>query len=542
MDEKKEVNDTAKSLQDGGKLTVSQDAGKIGDIVGIAKDPTPDQKKNENVFATYELNANGLSVSVVVADIGSFVPEYRVSVAGLGEATRVLLMSFRQEMLNLVPIDPNRISDREYNKEMNLKYIRASSLVIDKYLPQTPPDKKVMLTSYIINMMLGLGDIEIPLADDNLEEVVINSSKEPIWVYHKTYGWCKTNITLRDEITIYNAAEQIGRKVGRQITNLSPLMDAELSDGSRVNATLFPVSQNGNTITIRKFSKNPWTMTRLIDEGSISKEMAALIWICVQNEISLILSGGTASGKTSFLNSISMFMPPNHRIISVEETRELSLPSFLHWVPMLTRQPNPEGKGQITLYDLMINALRQRPDVILVGEVRTKPDALTLFEAIHTGHAVYGTIHADNAQDTIIRLVNPPIDIPKLMLGAIGGVVSLFRHRRKGIRRVLEFGEVLKSGDINLLYRWNMRNDSFVQISEMTKLSETISLYGGYTRSELIDEIKERASVLDWMVKNKVFGLNTAGFVAAQYYNKRDKVLELVNSGVPYSEEAINRL
>ena len=542
MDEKKEVNDTTKPLRDGGKLTVSQDAGKIGDIVGIAKDPTPDQKKKENVFTTYELNANGLSVSVVVADIGSFVPEYRVSVAGLGEATRVLLMSFRQEMLNLVPIDPNRISDREYNKEMNQKYIRASSLVIDKYLPQTPPDKKVMLTSYIINMMLGLGDIEIPLADDNLEEVVINSSKEPIWVYHKTYGWCKTNITLRDEITIYNAAEQIGRKVGRQITNLSPLMDAELSDGSRVNATLFPVSQNGNTITIRKFSKNPWTMTRLIDEGSISKEMAALIWICVQNEISLILSGGTASGKTSFLNSISMFMPPNHRIISVEETRELSLPSFLHWVPMLTRQPNPEGKGQITLYDLMINALRQRPDVILVGEVRTKPDALTLFEAIHTGHAVYGTIHADNAQDTIIRLVNPPIDIPKLMLGAIGGVVSLFRHRRKGIRRVLEFGEVLKSGDINLLYRWNMRNDSFVQISEMTKLSETISLYGGYTRSELIDEIKERASVLDWMVKNKVFGLNTAGFVAAQYYNKRDKVLELVNSGVPYSEEAINRL
>ncbi len=542
MDEKKEVNYTAKPQQDASKLTVSHGAEAMGDIVGIAKDPTPDQNRKENVFTTYELNANGLSVSVVVADIGSFVPEYRISVAGLGEATRVLLMSFRQEMLNLVPIDPNRISDREYNKEMNQKYIRASSLVIDKYLPQTPPDKKVMLTSYIINMMLGLGDIEIPLADDNLEEVVINSSKEPIWVYHKTYGWCKTNITLRDETTIYNAAEQIGRKVGRQITNLSPLMDAELSDGSRVNATLFPVSQNGNTITIRKFSKNPWTMTRLIDGGSISKEMAALIWICVQNEISLILSGGTASGKTSFLNSISMFMPPNHRIISVEETRELSLPSFLHWVPMLTRQPNPEGKGQITLYDLMINALRQRPDVILVGEVRTKPDALTLFEAIHTGHAVYGTIHADNAQDTIIRLVNPPIDIPKLMLGAIGGVVSLFRHRRKGIRRVLEFGEVLKSGDINLLYRWNMRNDSFVQISEMTKLSETIALYGGYTRSELIDEIKERASVLDWMVKNKVFELNTAGFVAAQYYNKRDKVLELVKSGVPYSEEAINRL
>ena len=177
-------------------------------------------------------------------------------------------------------------------------------------------------------------------------------------------------------------------------------MDAELSDGSRVNATLFPISQSGNTITIRKFSKNPWTMSAMIKNGTISSEIASLVWLCIQNEISLLFSGGTASGKTSFLNACSMFFPPMRRIISIEETRELQLPNFLQWLPMVTREPNPEGKGEITLYNLMINSLRQRPDIMLVGEVRTKKDAETLFEAIHTGHSVYGTVHADNAQDT----------------------------------------------------------------------------------------------------------------------------------------------
>ena len=287
----------------------------------------------------------------------------------------------------------------------------------------------------------------------------------------------------QDEAEIYDEAEQVGRRIGRQITNLQPLMDAELPDGSRVNATLYPISQKGNTITIRKFGKNPWTMPAMIINKTISAEMAALVWLCVQNEISLLISGGTASGKTSFLNAMSMFIPVNHRVISIEETRELTLPNFLHWLPMLTRQPNPEGKGEITLYNLMINALRQRPDIMLVGEVRVKKDAETLFEAIHTGHAVYGTVHADNAQDTIIRMTNPPIEAPKLMLEAFGGVISLFRHRRLGIRRVLEFGEMLSSGDVSITYRWDMRNDVFAKISELSRLNETINLYGGYSRA-----------------------------------------------------------
>jgi len=498
-------------------------------------------EEKENVYASYELDAHGLKVNIRIVDRGDFVPIYEVTIPGLGDATKLLLLSLRQDLLAMVPIDPNRIEDEEYMNQLTNRYIDASNLIIDKYLPGTNPTTKKILIAYIINVMLGLGDLEAPLADENLEEIAVNNSKEPIWVFHKKYGWCKTTVRIENEDIIYDDAEQIGRRIGRQITVLAPLMDAELPDGSRVNATLYPISQKGNTITIRKFAKNPWTMTALIKNKTVSTEVAALIWLSIQNEISLLVSGGTASGKTSFLNASSIFMPANHRIISVEETRELTLPEFLHWLPMVTRQANPEGKGEITLYDLMINALRQRPDIMLVGEVRTEKDAETLFEAIHTGHAVYGTIHADNAQDTIIRMTNPPINIPKIMLNSIGGIISLFRHRRLGIRRVLEFGEILRTGDTNVTYRWNMRNDTLVQIAEMSRLAELIMLYGGYTRNEILDDIKQKGKVLDWMVKNNVVDVNDAGYVIANYYKNENDVLSIVEKDTPYTPDMFKK-
>jgi archaeal flagellar protein FlaI len=496
----------------------------------------------EKEYASYELDAHGLKVKIKISDKNSFIPIYDIFVPGLGDATKVLLISLRQELLSMVPIDPTRIEDKEYVDELTSKYIEAANIIIDRYLPGSSSDTKRVLIAYVVNFMLGLGDLEAPLADDNLEEIAVNTSKEPIWVYHKKFGWCKTNVMISDENIIYDDAEQIGRRIGRQISNLTPLMDAELPDGSRVNATLYPISQKGNTITIRKFGKNPWTMPALVANGTLSREVAALLWMAVENEVSFLISGGTASGKTSFLNAMSIFIPSNHRVISVEQDRELTLPNFLHWVPMLTRQPNPEGKGEVTLYDLMINALRQRPDVMLVGEVRTKKDAETLFEAIHTGHAVYGTVHADNAQDTLVRMTNPPIEVPKLMLNAFGGVISLFRHRRLGIRRVLEVAEMLRSGDLNVIYRWDSRNDSFSQIAEISRMSETISLYGGYSKEDLLRNIADKTKILGWMVKNKITNVDDSGYLVSSYYKDPDKVLKLVDQDVPFSKELLERL
>ena len=488
-------------------------------------------------MASYDLNANGILARVKIMDRGGIVPSYEVTVPGLGEATKILIASLRQELLRLVPIDTSKIGDQEYVKELNKKYTDAAAVVIERYLPGTAREVKAILIAYIINLMLGLGDMEVLLSDDNLEEIAVNSAKDGVWVFHKVYSWCRTNIKIYSDEDIYDRSDQIGRRVGRQISTLTPLMDAELGDGSRVNATLYPISQRGNTITIRKFSKNPWTMPALMERNTVSPEIAAIIWLCMQNEISVLISGGTASGKTSFLNAMSIFMPSNHRVISIEETRELTLPNFLQWVPMLTRQANAEGKGEISLYNLMINALRQRPDIILVGEIRTKWDAQTLFEAIHTGHAVYGTIHADNVQDTVIRMTNPPIELPKIMLNSLGGVVSLFRHRRLGIRRVLEFGEITNSGDANVLNRWNMRSDTFAKISNMTRLAEIIALYGGYTYNEILEDVAEKGNILQWMVNNKITDVDRAGGVVAKYYKDKDAVVKIINDKVPYSED-----
>jgi flagellar protein FlaI len=489
------------------------------------------------VLERYTLSANGLPVEIKILQTEDFVPIYDVTFPGLGAATKLLVMSLRGEILTMVPIDPSRIQIQSYMNEVRAKVGSSGGILIDKYLPGTKEATKQLLIAYIINMMLGLGELEAPLSDEHLEEVAVNGARGPIWVFHKKIGWCKTTVTIGSEEAIYDYSETIGRRVGREINNLAPLMDAELADGSRVNATLFPVSQIGNTITIRKFERNPWTMPALVSNGTISSEMAALIWLCIQNEISLLISGGTASGKTSFLNASSIFFPASRRIISVEETKELTLPGFFQWIPMLTRQPNPEGKGEVTLYNLMVNALRQRPDIMLVGEVRTAKDAETLFEAIHTGHAVYGTVHADNAQDTILRMTNPPIDTPKIMINAIGGLIVAFRHRTKGIRRILEFAEVLRTGDANVLYKWNMRNDTFALISELTRLAEVINLYGGMTRQEVADDVIEKAKVLDWMVKHSVTMVDDAGFVVANYYKKKERVLDIVKNDVPYSQD-----
>jgi flagellar protein FlaI len=495
-------------------------------------------EKSEKILEHYPLNAHGMAIDVIIkTNPNEFVPTYNVTFEGVSEATKLLLLSFRRELVSMVPMDPTKVEIQSYVEELNKRYVQSSKILIDRYLPNTDEKTKDVLTAYILNMMLGLGDLEVPLSDENLEEIAVNGSKSNIWVFHKRIGWCKTNIKPASEEAIYDQAEQIGRRVGRELNNLAPLMDAELVDGSRVNATLYPISQIGNTITIRKFAKNPWTMPALVKSGSLPPELAGLLWLCIQNEISILISGGTASGKTSFLNASSVFFPPTRRIISVEETRELALPDSLQWVAMVSRQPNPEGKGEVTLYDLMINALRQRPDIMLVGEIRTGKDAETLFEAIHTGHSVYATVHADNAQDTVVRMTNPPIATPKIQMNALGAIVSLFRHRSKGIRRTLEFAEVLRTGDANVLYRWNMRDDTFAQISDLTNLAEVLSLYGGYTKTEIAEEVTMRAKIIRWMIKYKVTDINDAGFLIANHYMNKDRVIDLVNHDVPYSKE-----
>ena len=284
---------------------------------------------------------------------------------------------------------------------------------------------------------------------------------------------------------------------------------------------MYPISNKGNTITIRKFAVKPWTIIDFIKERTISYEGAALLWMAVQNELSVIVTGGTASGKTSMLNAIANFFPPNQRIISMEDTRELVLPKLLHWVPLETRLPNPEGKGGIEMLDLIVNSLRMRPDRIIVGEIRRRREADVLFEAMHTGHSVYGTLHANNVRETINRLTSPPIDLPKQILSALSLIVVQHINRRTGRRRTLQIAEVLPNGDARVLMQLNPIRSVLEIVNEPLAILETLNLYTGLSKTDVYADIQAKIEILKWMASRSITDVNKIGLIMSKYYHNK---------------------
>ncbi len=503
--------------------------------VEIEEAPLEKRKSKIVLLSSYSFYSEGIPVEVKLFKRQDFVPRYELSIPGIAEGTKLILETkLKGELITEVKLDISEILDPKKYEEVKTKFLAAANRIVDRNFPSLPADKKNILAVFLLQNTLGLGELESLLNDAQLEEVVINNSREPVWIYHKKFGWCKTNLRVKNEEVIYDYSSMVARKIGRQINVLNPMMDAHLPTGDRVNSTLFPISNFGNTLTIRKFSRNPWTMTTFLKAKTISPEVAAVIWLCVQNELSLLVTGGTGSGKTSFLNAMSALIPANQRIISIEDTRELTLPSFLHWVPMVIREANPEGKGEVTMLDLMVNALRQRPDRILVGEIRRQREAEILFEAMHTGHSVYATLHADNSEQTISRLTNPPINVPTQMLDALSGIVVTFRHRRFNIRRVLEFSEVLKNGKVNTVYRWDVKTDKTKQVSKLDRLEELLSLYAGMSDKEIAENVVEKVDVLNWMVKHDYSDVDQVGRIVSSYYMDPDSIMEAVKKNAKW--------
>jgi archaeal flagellar protein FlaI len=467
----------------------------------------------------YQIKMNDIIVDIkIVTRETDPVPQYLISIANISDTTKLILEKIRQEFVSKVDLSTIDIVSDDEAKDIRGKFQLEIKRLIKRYFPGTDEATMNMLINYIVEENLGLGKIEILLRDVNLEEIVVNSHTEPVWVYHKKHGWLVTNIRIYTESRIRHYATMIGRDVGKEITALAPLMDASLTTGDRVNATLHPISSHGNTITIRKFAADPWSIVKFISEKTISVEAAALIWLAIQNELSVMIAGGTGSGKTSMLNVVSNFFPPNQRIISIEDTRELVLPSTLHWVPMATRLANPEGKGEVTMLDLLVNSLRMRPDRIVVGEIRRKQEAQVLLEAMHTGHSVYATIHANNAEEVVTRLTNAPIDIPKPMLASLSLILVQSRNRRTGRRRTLQIAEVLPNGDANVLLQLDVAKDLLERVGQSETMMERLRLYTGMSFEQIQQDLAEKVKILRWMVRKKIESVHDIGQIMVRYY------------------------
>lgn len=488
------------------------------------------EKIKGNIIESYTIKLDGASadIKIIKNEIGV---KYTVNIPKISPATTALLNDLREELISITSVSMQELIDPKAFSSIKKRFKDEAAKIIRKKIPTIKDETESFLVGTLMQEMLGIGRIEYLIKDPNLEEIVIVSAKEPIKVYSKKYGWLSTNIILEKEDVTMNYSNIIARRVGRQITVLSPLLDAHLVTGDRVNAVLYPINTKGNTIVIRKFARDPYTIVDLISNKTCDIEAAALLWLAVEYEMSVIISGGTASGKTVLLNACMPFIPPNQRIISIEDTKELALPEFLYWTPLVTRLPNAEGKGAVTMLDLLINSLRMRPDRIILGEMRKHEEAMVLFEAMHTGHSVYATLHADSATETISRLIHPPLDIPANLLEAINLNVVMFRDRRRGIRRILQIAEIETEGETaraNTLYRWSPESDTLVKHSKSSKFFEQISRHTSMSDDDISKDLAMKKKILNWLIDHKIRKMEDLGKTMNLYYQNKELLLKKI--------------
>jgi flagellar protein FlaI len=496
----------------------------------IVEMPSEERKKRVKELIqeidNYRIHADKFIMYVrVIKQEFELVPYYILSLLEYGRVTEIILDKVREEIVRTISLKTLPKTEDEENAIEN-DFKNKLQLKLAFLFPGIPETKIIALTEYIKLTTLGIGELEVLLKDPDIEEIVVNNGNEPVWIYHKRHSWLKTNIIPKSEEIIKHYATLAGRIVNKDITLLNPLLDAHLKSGDRINATLAPITTKGNTITIRKFATKPWTITHLIRNGTLDYTTSALIWFAIQHELSLLIVGGTGSGKTSTLNVIANFFPPNQRIVSIEDTRELILPETLHWVPMQTRLANPEGQGGISMLDLVVNSLRMRPDRIIVGEIRRKNEAEVLFEAMHTGHSVYATLHANSVDEAVMRLTNPPIEIPKSMLSALSLMIVQNRNRRTGTRKTFQVAEILDNGDPNLLFEYDISKDEMKPMYKPQRLYKTLKLFSGLTEDQIREDMKEKIKLLKFLVKKNIDDVHEIGSIVSDYYTNKNYVFK----------------
>ncbi len=390
---------------------------------------------------------------------------------------------------------------------------------------------------YIIRNTFGYGKIDPLMNDPNIEDISCNGVGIPIFVFHRNpyIGELQTNIVFNSDDELDAFVMKLAIRAGKALSVAQPLLDGALPDGSRVQITYGrDISRKGSSFTIRKFSKDPFTPIDLLNYETVDLSLLSYLWTLVEEGKSILIAGGTATGKTSMLNAISLFIRPEKKIVSIEDTPELQLP-HPNWLPEVAREGfGPSKYGEVSLVDLLKAALRQRPDYIIVGEVRG-PEAYILFQAMATGHVGMGTIHAESFESLIDRLISPPINLPPVLLETLDAVIFLkrMRYRGKFVRKVSEIIEILRYDHKkdrvikNVSFKWNPRTNEFEARDSYLLLE--IEDFKNWSDIELQSNLEFKARVLEYLWRNKIRKYDQFAKYIEMYYTDPERLANLIS-------------
>jgi flagellar protein FlaI len=407
------------------------------------------------------------------------------------------------------------------------------------------PTTKGRILYYLERDFIGYGIVDVPMTDTEVEDISCDGVGIPLYIYHRKYGSIRSNLKFLNSKELDDYVVWLAQRSGKHISVASPILDATVPDGSRLQATLGThVTKRGSSFTIRRFRDNPFTPVDLLKFRTMSPEMMAYLWIAIENGQSMMVCGGTASGKTTTLNATLLFIPPQMKIVSIEDTRELNLPHE-NWVPSLTRAgfgaknlTSGKAPGEIDMFDLLAAALRQRPQYLMVGEVRGA-EAFIVFQAMATGKTCYTTFHAESVSAMVHRMENPPITLPRSLVSALN-LVLLQRQVKVGTkmtRRVQSLTEIVgldpETNELitNSVYSWNPADDTFLY-SGHSYVYERVAMMKNLSMKEMEREVRNRAEMLDYLVARdaqatrlKPFTHRDVGQLVAFYYKEPERAL-----------------
>lgn len=458
------------------------------------------------------------------------------------------------EILNLIKDSLERTLEYELDK-MAIKdkseYLKKS---VDSFIKsrkmRLEPATTQKIHYYIARDFVGYGPIDNLMADDRIEDVSCDGTNVPLFIYHQKYESIKTDVKFEDEKDLNSFVIYIGQRCGKQVSVSVPILDGTTVEGHRVQATYGQeVTTRGSSFTIRRFKEKPFTPVELITYNTASPDMVAYAWMLVEHGMSMIIAGGTASGKTATLNALALFIKPGAKIITMEDTREINLPHE-NWIPGTTRTGSGErgkdGKaaGEIDMFELVRAALRQRPEYIIVGEVRGA-EAATMFQAMATGHTTYSTMHADSVKSMISRLENPPISTPRILLTSLKFVI-IQKHVRVGdsiVRRITDVVELVgfepETNEVisNKVYEWNQRTDSFIYKGHSFLLDQIMEMKN-MTHEEMAAEMKRRVDIIKYMVEKEITDFRKISNLVVAYFKEPMETIQKIREEMGWIEES----